>query len=92
MQWVVDNGGYVSPKLELRAFVVEIEGMDDDSDDEDNDKEKDNDEDDDDDERYSFSIFVKDNESIKEGEELIRFPDRIMIYSNLLANNDLDNT
>lgn len=72
MQWVIQNGGYVSPKLELRAFLVDIDGLDSDDDDESLD---------DDDEKYSFGMFVKSDEGVMEGERLLDFPDNVMIYS-----------
>lgn len=89
LQWVADSGGYVSPKLELRAFLIEFEGLDSDDDDDDDPSSSSSSEDD---ETYTFGVFVKDDQIVKADEELIRFPDRIMIYSDMTTANDLYNT
>ncbi|CAJ1931003.1 unnamed protein product [Cylindrotheca closterium] len=82
IQWVINHGGYVSPKIELRAFSVEIDGFDSPSSDDD---------DDDNDEKYSFGVFIKSDERVKEGERLLDLPDDVMIYSDVKAVTVLDN-
>jgi hypothetical protein len=100
IQWVRDEGGFIHPKLEIRAIPVERDADDaqespDDSDDSDDEQEPDDSEDTEQKEEakqgYSFGLFVKENETILKGEQLLHFPQTTVIEFSVKASLDMDN-
>lgn len=102
IQWVRDEGGFVHPKLEIRAIPVERDADDtlerdeddaqdppDDSDDSDDSQEPDDSEDTK--QGYSFGLYVKENETILKGEQLLHFPQATVIAYSVKASLDMDN-
>jgi len=86
--WVNENDGYVNPKLEIRSFPLHLdlkdlvdryeeESADSASESEDYDVSIGR--------TFSFGVFVKDGETIEEGEELLEIPEELMIFSDIFS-------
>lgn len=94
IQWIRDEGGFFHPKLEVRAFPIEQPEDDEEEQDEDETDQAnaDEEEDDEDDKQgFSFGLYVKENEIISKGEQLMYFPETTVISLAVKASLDMDN-